>query len=84
MVPTKTESAKRRFLENLWDLQARYRARLGLSVVLCAEEQEVESKRGRVTLARTYFNVYQRTSFLKEAKKVRHCFTLMRQAFSLT
>lgn len=69
--PTQTEADKRRFLENLWHVQATYRSRAGQSVVLCADEQEVESKAGRVTIARTYFNVYQRTAFLQEPKKVR-------------
>lgn len=50
--------------------QARYRARLGQSVVLCHDELEVESKGGRVTAALTYFNVYQRMAFLQEQKKV--------------
>lgn len=68
--PTHTETDKRRFLENLWHVQATYRSRAGQSVVLCADEQEVESKAGRVTIARTYFNVYQRTAFLQEPKKV--------------
>ncbi|KAG6854872.1 hypothetical protein C0991_012062 [Blastosporella zonata] len=62
---------KQRFLENLWHVQATYRSRAGQSVVLCADEQEVESKVGRVTIARTYFNVYQRTAFLQEAKKTK-------------
>lgn len=69
--PTQTEIDKRRFLENLWHVQATYRSRAGQSVVLCAEEQEVESKVGKITIARTYFNVYQRTAFLQEAKKVK-------------
>lgn len=70
--PTQTEADKRRFLENLWHVQASYRSRAGQSVVLRAEEMEVESKGGRVTLARTYYNVYQRTVFLQEPKKVRN------------
>ncbi|TDL29908.1 hypothetical protein BD410DRAFT_811372 [Rickenella mellea] len=67
--PIRTEQDKKRFLENLWDVQARYRTKVGQSVVLCAEDREVESRAGRVTIARTYFNVYQRTSFLKEPKR---------------
>lgn len=70
LVPTKAEAAKHRFLERLWEAQARYRTKLGQSVALRAEESEVEARRGKVTVARTYFNVYQRTAFLKEAKKV--------------
>jgi hypothetical protein len=74
LIPTKTESAKKRFLENLWEAQALFRTKLGQSVVLRTEDQEVETKRSRITIARTYFNVYQRTSFLKETKKVRRLF----------
>ncbi|KAF5388006.1 hypothetical protein D9615_000543 [Tricholomella constricta] len=69
--PTQTATDKRRFLENLWHVQATYRSRAGQSVVLRADEQEVESKVGKVTIARTYFNVYQRTAFLQEAKKTK-------------
>ncbi|KAJ6539507.1 hypothetical protein B0H19DRAFT_1179379 [Mycena capillaripes] len=69
--PVQTELDKQRFLENLWNVQAAYRARAGQSVVLRAEEMEVESKGGRVTVARTYYNVYQRTAFLQEPKKTK-------------
>ena len=68
--PTQTNVVKQSFLESLWTAQATYRARAGQSVVLLADEQEVECRLGRVTLARTYFNVYQRTAFLQEPKKV--------------
>ncbi|KAJ7180267.1 hypothetical protein C8R43DRAFT_972440 [Mycena crocata] len=71
MNPVQTELDKQRFLENLWKVQAAYRARSGQSVVLRAEEMEVESKSGRVTVARTYYNVYQRTAFLQEPKKTK-------------
>ncbi|KAJ7129503.1 hypothetical protein C8R44DRAFT_79844 [Mycena epipterygia] len=71
MNPVQTELDKERFLENLWKVQATYRARSGQSVVLRAEEMEVESKGGRVTIARTYYNVYQRTAFLQEPKKTK-------------
>ncbi|KAF9569107.1 hypothetical protein CPC08DRAFT_289376 [Agrocybe pediades] len=71
MDPIQTENEKQRFLENLWKAQATYRARAGQSVVLCADEQEVECRSGRATLARTYFNVYQRTAFLQEPKKTK-------------
>ena len=67
---SRLEDEKRRFIENLWRSQARYRTKQGLSVALRADEQEVESRGGRATVARTYFNVYQRTMFLKESKKV--------------
>ncbi|KAG6880357.1 hypothetical protein C0992_007768 [Termitomyces sp. T32_za158] len=69
MNPAQTTIDKQRFLENLWYVQATYRSRAGQSVVLRADEQEVESKVGKVTIARTYFNVYQRTAFLQEVKK---------------
>ncbi|KII94880.1 hypothetical protein PLICRDRAFT_33706 [Plicaturopsis crispa FD-325 SS-3] len=69
--PTRTDADKKRFLENLWNVQATYRTKAGQSVVLCAEEREVESRGGKVTLARTYFNVYQRTAFLQEVKKTK-------------
>lgn len=69
--PIRAEKEKKRFLENLWKVQALYRTRLGQSVALCADEREVESRGGKATIARTYFNVYQRTSFLQEQKKVR-------------
>ncbi|KAF4602112.1 hypothetical protein EYR40_005316 [Pleurotus pulmonarius] len=71
MDPTQTEEDKRRFLENLWSTQARYRARAGQSVVLRADEREVESHSGRTTVARTYYNVYTRTAFLQEEKKTK-------------
>lgn len=69
--PVKAEREKKRFIENLWNAQVLYRAKAGQSVALCADEREIESKAGKITIARTYFNVYQRTTFLQEAKKVR-------------
>ncbi|KAF8812237.1 hypothetical protein BYT27DRAFT_7182669 [Phlegmacium glaucopus] len=69
--PTETDVVKQSFLESLWTAQATYRARAGQSVVLRADEQEVECRSGRITLARTYFNVYQRTAFLQEPKKTK-------------
>ncbi|KAI0921011.1 hypothetical protein AcW2_006119 [Taiwanofungus camphoratus] len=69
--PTRTETDKRRFLDNLWDVQGNYRTKQGQSVVLRAEEREVENRGGRVTMAKTYFNVYTRTAFLQEAKKTK-------------
>ncbi|KAI9466944.1 hypothetical protein BJY52DRAFT_1347724 [Lactarius psammicola] len=68
--PQRSETDKARFLENLWLSQANIRARSGKSVVLRSEEREVES-RGRITYARTYFNVYQRTAFLQEPQKTK-------------
>ncbi|PPQ64623.1 hypothetical protein CVT24_008360 [Panaeolus cyanescens] len=69
--PTRTEADKQRFLNNLWEAQAMYRARAGQSVVLQAEDQEVDVRMGRTTTARTYFNVYQRKAFLQEPKKTK-------------
>ncbi|EIW61568.1 uncharacterized protein TRAVEDRAFT_162896 [Trametes versicolor FP-101664 SS1] len=69
--PQRTESEKHRFLEQLWDAQARFRTRAGRSVVLRGDEREVENRGGRVTMARPYFNVYTRTSFLQEPKKTK-------------
>lgn len=74
--PTRTDARKRRFLENLWDVQAKYRTKKGQSVILSGEEREVENRGGRVTVAKTYYNVYTRTGFLAEEKKVSdilHC-----------
>ncbi|KAH7887610.1 hypothetical protein F5I97DRAFT_1861578 [Phlebopus sp. FC_14] len=68
---TRTAIEKERFLENLWSAQAKYRTKAGQSVVLCADEREVEVRGGRMTLARTFFNVYQRTAFLQESKKTK-------------
>ena len=67
--PTRAQIDKSRFLEHLWEAQAKYRTKAGQSVVLRNDETEVESKGGRITLARTYFNLYQRTAFLQESKK---------------
>ncbi|KAI0340771.1 hypothetical protein BDW22DRAFT_348171 [Trametopsis cervina] len=69
--PTRTDDAKSRFLQNLWEVQARYRTKNGQSVVLCAEDKEVESRGGKMTIAKTYFNVYQRTAFLQESRKTK-------------
>ena len=69
--PTQAAEDKARFLGNLWLAQAMYRAKSGRSVPFVSEEKDVGSSSRRVTLARTYFNVYQRTAFLSEPKKVR-------------
>ncbi|KAF8557012.1 hypothetical protein OG21DRAFT_1596146 [Imleria badia] len=69
--PSRTVTEKERFLENLWSAQAKYRTKAGQSVILCADEKEVEVRGGRTTVARTYFNVYQRTAFLQESKKTK-------------
>ncbi|KDQ15406.1 hypothetical protein BOTBODRAFT_145159 [Botryobasidium botryosum FD-172 SS1] len=68
----KSTAAKQRFLENLWNAQALYRTKQGRSLALASEEIEVgsSSSSGRKTnIARTYFNVYQRTAYLGEPKK---------------
>jgi hypothetical protein len=70
LVPDRTKAAKTRFLQNLYEAQALYRTKNGQSVALCGDEHEVETKRGRITFARTYFNVYQRNAFLNEKHKV--------------
>ncbi|KAJ3566313.1 hypothetical protein NP233_g7081 [Leucocoprinus birnbaumii] len=67
----RTEADKQRFLGNLWHVQAMYRSRAGQSVVLSSDDQEVECRSGKTTIARTYFNVYQRTAFLQEQKKTK-------------
>lgn len=61
---------KRTFLHHLWEAQARYRTRNGLSVALSAGEMAVEGKDENAIIARTYFNVYQRIAYLRETKKV--------------
>ena len=68
--PERAESDKKAFLENLWTAQAKYRTKEGLSVVIRSEDQEVESRGARMTVASTFYNVYQRTDFLKERRKV--------------
>lgn len=50
--------------------QAKYRTKEGQSVVIRSEDQEVDSRGGRMTVASTFYNVYQRTDFLKERRKV--------------
>lgn len=62
--PQGTQASKRRFIDNVWLAQALYRTREGRSVALQSGDVEVESRQGRTTLARTYFNVYQRKAFL--------------------
>jgi protein ECT2 len=68
---TSVAEDKTRFLENIWLAQAMYRSRSGRSVPFVSQERDVGSSSRRVTLARTYFNVYQRTAYLSEPKKVR-------------
>ncbi|KAF8524603.1 hypothetical protein BU17DRAFT_84640 [Hysterangium stoloniferum] len=64
-----TQSDKHRFLKNLWTTQALFRSKEGRSVILCSTEKEVEARGGRITLAKTYFNVYRRTAYLSEPVK---------------
>jgi hypothetical protein len=72
-----TQSDKQRFLENLWTAQALFRSKEGRSVILCSSDKEVEARNGRVSLARTYFNIYRRTAYLSEPVKVgRHILLL--------
>lgn len=66
----RTEREKQRFLDNLWNAQARVRTRNERSIILKGEEREVENRGGYITNALTYFNVYTRMNFLQEPKKV--------------
>lgn len=50
--------------------QAKYRTKENLSVVIRSEEQEVESRGGRMTVASTFYNVYSRKDFMKDRHKV--------------
>lgn len=68
--PVQVAEDKKRFLENLWLAQALYRSKTGRSIPFVADEKDVGSK-SRTTVARTYFNVYQRTAYLSEPNKVR-------------
>lgn len=67
--PIRVEDAKQRFLENLWQVQARYRTRNGQSVLLSGDDRELENRDGTYTIARPYYNLYPRTSFMREPKK---------------
>ena len=71
MDPTATQAAKRRFLENLWTVQALYRVKNGRCVAVRSAEVDIESKGGRTTQATAFYNLYQRTPYLGEARKVR-------------
>lgn len=61
---------KRRFLENLWQAQAVLRTKGGRSVALQSEEKEMESRSSKTNYATAFYNVYQRTAYLGEPKKV--------------
>ncbi|PVF99989.1 hypothetical protein CPB86DRAFT_702137 [Serendipita vermifera] len=67
--PTATDAAKRRFLENLWTVQALYRVKNGRCIALRSEEKQVGSRAGQTTVATAYYNVYQRNPYLGEPKK---------------
>ncbi|KAF5333454.1 hypothetical protein D9611_002621 [Ephemerocybe angulata] len=69
--PVQSEADKKRFLEHLWEAQAKFRATGGKSVVLVSPEEEVENRSSRTTTARTFYNVYTRTSFLQDPKKTK-------------
>lgn len=69
--PERAESDKGAFLENLWTAQAKYRTKENLSIVVRSEEQEVDCRGGRMTVANTFYNVYSRKDFMKERRKVR-------------
>jgi len=68
--PERAESDKKAFLENLWTAQAKYRTKENLSVVIRSEDQEVDSRGGRMIVASTFYNVYSRKDFMKERRKV--------------
>ncbi|KAI0089204.1 hypothetical protein BDY19DRAFT_993422 [Irpex rosettiformis] len=69
--PVQVERVKRRFLDNLWQVQARYRTRNGQSVLLSGDEREVENRNDMRTVARLYYNLYPRTWFMREPKKTK-------------
>jgi protein ECT2 len=68
--PTVTEAAKKRFLNNLWTVQALYRVKNGRCLALKSDEHQVGSRAGQATLATAFYNIYQRTPYLGEPKKV--------------
>ena len=70
---------KQHFLEALWDAQAKFRTRNGRSALIEAEEREVESYAGKKTIARTYYNIYTRSWYLAEDKKVSVALALVGQ-----
>ncbi|KAG9053818.1 hypothetical protein FS842_007030, partial [Serendipita sp. 407] len=67
--PTATQAAKKRFLDNLWTIQALYRVKNGRCIAVRSEEKELENRAGRATQATGFYNIYQRTPYLGEAKK---------------
>lgn len=66
--PVRTQTDKARFLENLWNVQAMCRTKDGRSDVRVSVPREMDS--GKKSVVRTWFNVYKRTDWLKEPKKV--------------
>ena len=70
MDPVATQAVKRRFLGNLWTVQALYRVKNGRCVAVKSEEVEIEGKGGCMTQATAFYNLYQRTPYLGESRKV--------------
>jgi protein ECT2 len=68
--PIATTELRRRFLENLWEAQARIRGNHGRSIILGRPEEVMEDKKGVVERARVYWNVYERRAYLGEPCKV--------------
>lgn len=70
--PSVTEAAKKRFVENLWAVQAKYRTKDQKSVALVGEEGIAGEPQGaKVTRARVYYNIYERANFLNASKKTK-------------
>jgi len=57
--------------------QGKFRTKVGQSVLLQSADQEVDVRAHRLTIARAYYNVYQRTAFLQEPKKVGAIFFIL-------
>ena len=68
--PRRSEEDKNLFLEKLWTAQAYIRTREDRSVVLYSPDQLLEETKVSKQVARTYFNLYQRTQYLQEPNKV--------------
>ncbi|KAF8338748.1 uncharacterized protein EI90DRAFT_3038954 [Cantharellus anzutake] len=67
--PQQALAAKGRFLESLWLAQAMYRSKSGRSVTFVSDDKNIGSSSSRLTIARTYFNVYRRMAYLSEPRK---------------
>jgi protein ECT2 len=68
--PISTGKERTRFLDNLWDAQARIRERHGRSIVLGRPAEEMEERKGNRERVRVYWNVYERKAYLGEPRKV--------------